>query len=408
MTTTDPQPPLRILLIDDEPFALKVLERQLANLGFPGVTACERAGDALMQLERDPASAQIVFCDLQMPRMDGVEFVRHLVRIGYAGALVLVSGEDSRILQTVHRLAKGHRLNVLGVLCKPVSPGSLRKIMEGSLARTAATSQPARKEYGPQELAKAIAFGELVNYYQPKVVLGTGEVIGAETLVRWRHPEDGLVFPDQFIGVAEETGLIDNLTRAVLTGALGQARRWQDEGFALEIAVNVSMENLALLDFPDWVERAALDAGHPLPGLMLEVTESRLMRDALAPLEILSRLRLKHVGLSIDDFGTGHSSLAQLRDIPFTELKVDHSFVHGACSDSSLRAILEASLGMARQLGLRTVAEGVEDREDWEFLRECACDLAQGYFIARPMPAEQLVAWIGEWESRKGELICRS
>ena len=400
-----PELPVTILLIDDDPFALKLLERQLVNQGFAEVQTCEHARDALRQLERDPGSADVVFCDLQMPQMDGVEFVRHLVRIGYAGALVLVSGEDTRVLETVQRLARGHQLNVLGVLRKPVSPAGLRRIMEGRNARAAAASLPARKDYSPQEIATAILCDELVNHYQPKVELGTGEVVGAETLVRWRHPRDGLVYPDQFIAVAEEHRLIDELARVVLTNALRDSRRWQDEGYSLHVAVNISMENLARLDFPDWVERAAVLARHPLPSLILEVTESRLLRDALTPLEILTRLRLKHIGLSIDDFGTGHSSLAQLRDIPFTELKVDRSFVHGACTDPSLRAILEASLGMARQLGMRTVAEGVENREDWEFLRGCACDLAQGYFIARPMPAEQFSGWMEEWEMRRVELV---
>jgi len=138
--------------------------------------------------------------------------------------------------------------------------------------------------------------------------------------------------------------------------------------------------------------------------LILEVTESRLMSDVLAPLDILTRLRLKHISLSIDDFGTGHSSLMQLRDIPFDELKIDHSFVHGAGQDKTRRAIFTASLGMARQLGMKTVAEGVEDRADWNFLRQQGCDLAQGYFIAEPMPAGELHDWLNDWETRHLEL----
>lgn len=145
-------------------------------------------------------------------------------------------------------------------------------------------------------------------------------------------------------------------------------------------------------------------AGIPPSSMVLEVTESRLMKDPLVPLDILTRLRLKHIRLSIDDFGTGHSSLAQLRDIPFDELKVDRGFVHGAHCHAPLRAILEASLGMARQLGMKTVAEGVEDRLDWDFLRTAGCDLAQGYFIAKPMPAERIVDWMPEWGSRRHEL----
>jgi len=395
---------MKILLVDDEPFALKLLARQLANLGFVDVVPHEHAADALALLEFGNEAFGLILCDLQMPGMDGVEFIRQLVRIGYDGGLVLVSGEDERVLQTAEKLSKAHRLNVLGSLHKPVSPEQLQQVLKNHPLRTSARLHAAHKTYAPEELRRAIADGELVNYYQPKVDIASGAVTGVETLVRWRHPEDKLVFPDQFIATAEEHGLIDDLTRVVLTNALHQARIWQDAGLHLRVAVNVSMDNLGSLEFPDFVARAAAKAGVSPTSLVLEVTESRLMKDPLAALDILTRLRLKHIGLSIDDFGTGHSSLAQLRDIPFDELKVDRGFVHGACRDASLRAIFEASLGMARQLGMKTVAEGVEDQEDWDFLRAAGCDMAQGYFIAKPMPAADLAGWIAQWEAHYSKL----
>lgn len=395
---------MKVLVIDDEPFVLGLLARQLANLGAHEVMTCERAEDALSLLATEPSVADVLFCDLNMPEMDGVEFVRRLAQLEYAGSLVLVSGEDERVLQTAERLARAHGLHVLGAMHKPVSPERLQALLARGDPGPAAASRAARKIYGADELRRAIRDGQLVNHYQPKVELATGAVVGVETLVRWRHPQDGLVYPDQFIATAEEHGLIDDLTRAVLAAALGQARRWHDGGLALQVAVNVSMDNLTDLEFPDFVAREAAKAGIAAASLVLEVTESRLMKDPLAPLDILTRLRLKRIGLSIDDFGTGHSSLAQLRDIPFEELKVDRGFVHGACRDASLRAIVEASLGMAGQLGMRTVAEGVEDRDDWDFLRAAGCDQAQGWFIARPMPADALPEWIVGWERRRGEL----
>ncbi|MDP1680458.1 MAG: EAL domain-containing response regulator [Burkholderiales bacterium] len=394
---------MKILLIDDEPFALKLLSHQLEQLGFVDVISREHAADAMALLEFGTEAVGLILCDLQMPGMDGVEFIRQLVRIGYVGGLVLVSGEDERILQTAEKLSKAHRLNVFGTLQKPVSPEQLRQVLNKHPLRAAARA--ARKTYAPEELWRAITGGKLVNYYQPKVDLASGAVTGVETLVRWRHPEDDLVLPDQFIATAEEHGLIDELTRVVLTNALRQARIWQDAGLHLRVAVNVSMDNLGSLEFPDFVARAAAKAGVPPTSLVLEVTESRLMKNPQAVLDILTRLRLKRIGLSIDDFGTGHSSLAQLRDIPFDELKIDRSFVHGASRNSSLRAIFEASLGMARQLGMKTVAEGVEDREDWDFLRAAGCDIAQGYFIAKPMPAADLTGWLAEWEARYGKLV---
>ena len=394
---------MSVLLVDDEPFALKLLSRQLANLGITEIICHEHATDALALLDSGNQMVNLILSDLQMPGMDGVEFIRQLVRIGYAGGLVLVSGEDNRILQTAEKLSKAHRLNVLGSLHKPVSPEQLRQVLENHPSRAVAP-RAVRKAYGREALWQAITGNELVNYYQPKVDLVTGAVTGVETLVRWLHPEDGLVFPDQFIGTAEETGLIDDLTRTVLTGALRQASAWQDAGLNLQVAVNVSMDNLGSLEFPDFVAQTVAQAGVPSDRLTLEITESRLMKDPLAALDILTRLRLKHIGLSIDDFGTGHSSLAQLRDIPFDELKVDRGFVHGTCRDSSIRAIFEASLGMAQQLGMKTVAEGVEDRDDWDYLRACGCDTAQGYFIAKPMPAADLTSWMNTWEIRCREL----
>ncbi len=394
---------LKVLLVDDEPFVLKLLAGQLAKLGCRDVTTCERAHDALVLLEIGGEEFDLIFCDLQMPEMDGVEFVRRLVQIAYGGGLVLVSGEGRRTLQTAEKLANAHQLRMLGALHKPVRPEQLREVLERATSPIAPKDRPPTKTYSHEELLRAIEQRELVNYYQPKVKMDTGELFGVEALVRWHHPEDGLVFPDQFITLAEEHELIDELTWAVLDNALQQAGRWRDEGLDLQVAVNVSMDNLATLEFPDFITTAITNAALDPSSLILEVTESRLMKDPLTPLDILTRLRLKRIGLSIDDFGTGYSSLAQLRDLPFEELKVDRGFVHCASRDPSLRAIVEASLGMARQLGMKTVAEGVEEMEDWHFLRAAGCDMAQGYLIAKPIPAEELHGWLEEWETRRAE-----
>jgi EAL domain-containing protein (putative c-di-GMP-specific phosphodiesterase class I) len=198
--------------------------------------------------------------------------------------------------------------------------------------------------------------------------------------------------------------LIHELTRYVLRQAVAQSRAWQEQGLSLPVAINVSMDNLAELDFPDFVEQQVQQAGIPASHLRLEVTESRLMQDLVGPLDELTRLRLKRISLSIDDFGTGHSSLVQLRDIPFEELKVDRSFIHGACADTSKRAIVEGSIRMAQQLGMTTVAEGVEDLADWRFVRDVGCTSAQGYFIAKPMPGNELPAWIEGWQIRHQQL----
>lgn len=394
---------MNILLIDDDAFALKLLAHQLVRLGFRNTTQVSGGVEALA-LIAEGANFDIILTDLQMPGMDGVEFVRALMHNGYGGALVLVSGEDQSILKTAEKLAHAHGLNVLGGLKKPVERAQLAEVMARH-AHAVTHDPPAReRRYGPDELRQAIAVGELVCHCQPKVSMASGALYGVEILVRWQHPTDGLVFPDDFITVAEEHGLIGDLTRWVLRDALRQARAWLDAGLELQVAVNVSMDDLVDLDFPELVVAAAQAKNLPLSCLVLEITETRLVKDLRAALDILARLRLRRVDLSIDDFGTGHSSLAQLRDLPFNELKIDRSFVHGAWRDEQLAAMCDAGLEVARKLDLRTVAEGVEDIDDWNFLRAHGCDVAQGYFIARPMSMAALANWLPEWERRRREL----
>ncbi|SFU44375.1 response regulator receiver modulated diguanylate phosphodiesterase [Nitrosomonas eutropha] len=392
----------RILILDDDPFILKLLARMLVNLGFPSVDCCENGVDALKLLDDAATRPDLILLDLNMPGMDGIEFVRHLVERKFTGSLILVSGEDERMLKTTEKLVQAHKIPILGYLQKPVQPEALRMQLMKLASSLSGQSEKgaASKTYDAVAIKNALNSGELVNYYQPKVRVETGEIAGVETLVRWHHPVDGVIYPNQFIGTAEKCGLINHLTQAVLRQAFAQAGIWQKLGCDLKVAVNVSMDNLASLDFQDTVVRLAAEAGVPPNRIVLEITESQLMGDVRVSLEILTRLRLKRFHLSIDDFGTGHSSLAQLRDIPFDELKIDQGFVHHASEDETLRAIYDASLALAKQLSMETVAEGVESREDWELLRQTGCDLAQGNFIARPMPAEELGGWVKKWRAR--------
>ena len=398
---------MKILLVDDDPVTLKVLSIQLRNLGSgQAEVVCRTGGQAALHvLEQDP-DIGLVFCDLQMPEMDGVEFVRHLVRLRYAGGLVLVSGESSRTRQAVEQLAHAHGLQIVGTLGKPVALESLRRVFHDAVtADRPPDPVPSAPSYAPDDLELAICQGQLRNHYQPKVDLATGKVVGLEALVRWQHPLDGLVMPDHFVPMSEEHGLVGALGVEVVREALRDLRRWLDAGHELDLAVNVPLGDVSSLDYPDVLVEQARVAGVPLRHLILEITESRLMDNPQVQLDVLTRLRLKQVKLSIDDFGTGYSSLAQLRDLPFDELKIDRSFVHRASRTPSLRVMLESSIGMAHELGLRTVAEGVEEREDWDLLRLAGCDMVQGYFIARPMPGHEVDGWLAEWGAHQAVLL---
>lgn len=390
---------IRILVLDDESFMLKLLAHMLAGLGFTSVRTCNNGPEALDWIDTPDHPPNLILLDLNMPDMDGIEFVRKLVEHQYTGSLILVSGEDERMLQMAEKLVQAHQITVLGHLNKPPSIAALA-LMVDKWRPAIGAHYVAAKAYGADELRDAIANGELINYYQPKVAVIDGAVVGVETLVRWLHPVDGLVFPDRFIALAEEHRLIDDLTRVVLSGALAQAKAWQQSGLQLKVAINVSMDNLSSVAFANFVAAATAAAGVAPQDIVLEVTESRLMLDQRSPLEVLARLRLKRFRLSIDDFGTGNSSLTQLCNIPFDQLKIDRSFVHGAWRDKTARAIYDASLGLGKQLGMEVVAEGVEDQNDWDLLRSTHCDLAQGYFIARPMRGAELVGWIVSWNER--------
>lgn len=396
---------MKILLVDDEPFSLKLLSRQFAILGYDKVSVCNSGQSALSLLENGIEDIDLICCDLQMPEMDGVEFVRHLGRASYSGGLILISGEDGRILQTAEMLAKAQHLHVLGVLQKPVASEVLGQLLQVQATHVVAPVQTKQKSYPADELLWAISDGQLVNYYQPKVDVTTGMVTGVEALVRWQHPDDGLLLPAQFIRTAEEHELIDDLTKTVLASALHEVRLWHNAGLPLQVAINIPIEHLNSLDFPDYVARMVDKSGLPLSTVILEVPENGLVNNSLPSLDILARLRLKRIFLSIDDFGSHHASLTQLRNIPFDEIKINRTFVHGATGDASLSAIYMASLELARQLGMKTVAEGVEDREDWDFVRASGCDLAQGYFIAKPMPSAEIAGWVADWEDRQRDLF---
>ncbi len=243
------------------------------------------------------------------------------------------------------------------------------------------------------ELRRAIDNDELVLHFQPKVGLPDDRVCGVEALVRWQHPERGMVPPALFIPVAERTALIRPLTRWVIDAALAQCRKWQDAGHVLQVAVNVSARNLLDEHFVDDVLELLARWQVPASCLELEVTESAIMTEPERALLILTRFADLGITLSIDDFGAGYTSLAHLKKLPVHQLKIDRSFVSQMNSDRSDALIVQSVVELGRNLGLRTVAEGVEDRATLDQLSDLGCDIAQGYYLSRPLPADALEAW---------------
>jgi diguanylate cyclase (GGDEF)-like protein len=245
------------------------------------------------------------------------------------------------------------------------------------------------------DLDAAVAGGRLSLVYQPQARVCDGAITGVEALVRWHHPTLGPVAPDEFIGIAENTGTIRGLTRWVLATAVAQARAWRDAGIELEIAINVSAMNLLEPDLVDHVAHTLAEHGQDGRAITVEVTETQVMADADAMLEALQRLAALGIGIAIDDFGTGYSSLAYLKNLPVEKLKIDKSFVLDLAGNEDDQKIVATVVGLARNLGLAVVAEGVEDRRSWDILDALGCTYAQGYFLSRPIPAEAISEWLG-------------
>jgi diguanylate cyclase (GGDEF)-like protein len=251
-----------------------------------------------------------------------------------------------------------------------------------------------------EELRLALEDDQLVLHFQPKIDLQTGELRGVEALVRWQHPQRGLLAPDEFLPQAERYGLMRRLTTSVLTLALDYIAEWQMVGFQTTVAVNISASSLLDVELPEQI-RTLLELRSLEPAiLMLEVTETMLMVDPARAADLLDRLQVIGVKVSIDDYGTGYSSLARLRELPVNELKLDRSFLAGISGDTRAGAIVRSTVELAHSLGLTLVAEGIETEEDEQILRGLACDLGQGYHLAPPLPADELVRWVGQRAAR--------
>ncbi len=244
------------------------------------------------------------------------------------------------------------------------------------------------------DLRRAITEDQLFLLYQPKIDLKTGRVSGVEALVRWRHPEAGVMAPDQFIPLAERTGLIRPLTVWVIDMALRQYRAWVQEGLNLSVAVNLSRRNLQSQELPEQIAGLLQDSGISAANLQLEITESSIMENPARAMEVLSRMTSMGLQFSLDDFGTGYSSLAYLKRLPVSEIKIDKSFITNMETEEQDVAIVRLIIELGHILGLKVVAEGVEDQATLDMLIALGCDMAQGYFICRPISAEEIIRWM--------------
>lgn len=393
-------PPGSLLIVKDDAPERARLAAVARALGVAAVHEAASGREALQQLAPGhlPAPPAALLLDLEMPGMDGITLIEQLHARGTRIPLVLVSDKGASLLQSVGYMAEQLGLPLLGVLPQPVDAEALAGVLCGAQAAHAprAHASGGPKALGPTgtELALAIASGQIQAHYQPKVGFAHGDLAGVEALARWTHPVLGQVPPDVFIPLAERMGLIHALTLSVLDQALRQLAAWNAMGLRLRLAVNLSPRVLDSRGLVEEIVQVQQAHGVAPSQIILEITESASAYQFVSAIGMLARLRLKGFGLSIDDYGTGYSSMQQLAKIPFTELKFDRSFVQGAVRYENYRVILSTSIQMCQKLGLATVAEGVETQAEWDLLRGYGCVMGQGWHIARPMPAGALTDWM--------------
>jgi EAL domain-containing protein (putative c-di-GMP-specific phosphodiesterase class I)/ActR/RegA family two-component response regulator len=386
-----------MLVVEDQTVQRKIAVRMLRNMGVEEVEEAEDGFQALTLLAGRATGPDIVVSDLRMPGMDGIEFLRELGQKRPTTSVVLASGLEAAMMGAAEAVARAEGLHVLGTLEKPLTPEKLGSVLRRYVPPEDRHSLTFTKPLERDELEQAIADGNIFAEFQPRVRVADNDITGAEALARWRHPDRGRVPPMEFIPMAEECGLIDSLTWVMLEQAMAQASQWKRLGETWTVSVNLSLHYLGYNGVADRIASLAERHAVEPQRIVLEVTESLASTKAAAVIANLARLRMRGFGIAIDDYGTGYASLAQLCQIPFSELKVDRTFVHGASDRPTLRALLSSCLELARQLKLESVAEGVENAADLSTLRQLGCDEVQGYLIARPMPAEALGAWIERW-----------
>jgi EAL domain-containing protein (putative c-di-GMP-specific phosphodiesterase class I)/HPt (histidine-containing phosphotransfer) domain-containing protein len=390
----NPHPIGKVLLVDDDELMLAITEDYFRRLGVPHIGLACSGSEAIHAIARE--GWDLLVCDLQMPRMDGIQLARRLAEHRFAGSVALASGLSPRLTDTVVHLLEAHKLRCVGNWKKPLTEETVRAILLATAREASPVVQEvehvalraARLEEGLRE------GGHLQAWLQPKVATGTLEPVGAECLARWRDSDGTLVSPVRFIPVAEASGLIIPLTEQLFQLSLAHARSWLTPRPNLKLSLNLSMDSLNDIDLPDKLLQWLEDARMPPGRITLELTESRLIEQPRSALEVLTRLRLNGFGLSIDDFGTGHSNLVKLQRLPFTELKVDRSFVRAAAQERAAAVIFRSSVEIAHSLGMTAVAEGVETDQDIRLATDMGCDELQGFGLGKPMPPAQFDEWL--------------
>jgi len=396
-----------IYLVDDDENYLELMQAMTDAAGFNSIAFASGEQFLLAPVTDN----DIVVLDLNMPEKDGIEVMRELTDKNLSPTYILISGFDERVLHSAKQLAESKQLQVAKILGKPIDTEEFideltevhKRCEQAYTLKQIPGSQIINKPedvISIDELKQAIEKYELIIYLQPQVCFDDGKLSGAEVLVRWQHPVRGLVFPDQFIPLAEDYQMMGKLTENVILESIKAYKQCKSEGIDVQLSINLSGQNINDLALPEKLGLLLKSHNIEPEAFMLELTESEILTDTSAALDIFNRLRMKGFSLSIDDFGTGDSSLKKLYQSPFSELKIDQHFVSRMEKDNEAVAIARICILLANEFKMHTVAEGVETQAIWDKLKVLGCDIAQGYFIARPMPVEEFIEFCQDYNER--------
>jgi EAL domain-containing protein (putative c-di-GMP-specific phosphodiesterase class I) len=391
-----------VLVVDDNEDQRDYYLHILPRVGEAMVFTASSGDEALQFLSVNAEKIGLVICDLQMPGMDGMALLRRIGEASHDLSVIVSSSADSGVLRSVELMGRAMGLKVLGSLPKPVSRAMLDNLLRRY--RQTPTGVPRTHAFGlvPADFDRALLAGEFVPYFQPKVNLTSREVTGVEALARWAHPARGILQPVDFLPLIDSPAKLSQLTRSIVASSITHAAAWQKRDCRISLSINLSLSALDNDFFCEDVQ-ALLDVHGMKPeDITFEILETAAMTDIGRTLETLSRLRLNGFGLAIDDFGTGFSTLEQLSNIPFTELKIDRVFVQGASQTPRLAAVVRSCVDLAHRLQLKIVAEGIETEADWNYLAGAGATEGQGYFIAKPMAGDAVVAWVEHWAATHG------
>lgn len=393
-----------ILVVDDDPLVQKILARMLRDLGQTKVLVATDGFTGIDIIAKRAHDIGLILCDLKMPGMDGVEFIRHLADLKKDIPLAIMTGTDSRLVESVVELTIKRGINYQGTLTKPINQVNLSTLVKKHIKVNKRQSTQVYRQNQPQEqsrisvkmLSQAIVRDEIACYLQPQIDANSLTVVGYEALARWEHPDLGLIMPDEFITLAEENLLIDDLTMLLIDKGLSTFKKIKSMTPRATISFNLSAISLNNTELPEILSELLIENKVLTSEVVIEITESKLSLDLVNSLDVMTRLSLKGFNLSIDDFGTGFSSLEQLQKFPFTELKIDRVFTLNIDNSPTSQLLVESSVDLAQKMGLKVVAEGVETQKHIDHLKMMGCDILQGYIFSKALNEKSLIEWLSK------------